>query len=144
MVKLKTKFMNLKKIYYYLYYKLYKLVDSVFFAFWSEWKAYGLISLLDLLVILSALVYYKVFINRYIHIDSNVPVYMVGGIVYFINYMIFCSRDQWKKIIKEFDKLPKKKNIIGGIIVYTFIVLIFANLVFSFYLMSQIDWSLYR
>lgn len=145
MVKIKKhRFMNLKKMYNYLYYKLYKLADSSIFAFWSEWKAYILISLLDLILILSTFIYYNIFINRYINIDSNIPVYALVGIVGFINYMIFYSRDQWKKIVKDFDKLPKKKNIIGGVIVYTFIILVFANLVFSFYLMSQIDWSLYK
>ena len=44
----------------------------------------------------------------------------------------------------EFENWPKKKNIRGGIIVWGIIIFIIANLIFSFYLMSLINWKLYR
>lgn len=60
------------------------------------------------------------------------------------NYFIFHHRDQWKKIVHDFDKLPKQRNRIGSVIVLLVVVAVIANLIFSFYLMSKIDWKLYR
>jgi hypothetical protein len=52
--------------------------------------------------------------------------------------------DVWKDYIKEFDQLPKRKNKIGGWVVFGVLMLIIANMVFAFYQMSLIDWSQYR
>lgn len=132
-------------MYNYLYYKLYKLADSGAFIFWSEWKAFLLINILIFFIFFALSNYYSVFIVKY-NIKNNIDIiiYITYGLICLFNFIIFHLHDNWKTIIKDFDKLPKKKNIIGGVIVYTFIILVFANLVFSFYLMSQIDWSLYK
>lgn len=107
-------------------------------------KANIALSILELLFLISIYVYYKIFINRYIHLNNNLYIWIVTVLVYAFNYIVFQSRDQWKTIIKEFDNLSRKKRIIYDIAVYIFIAFVFANLIFSFYLMSQIDWSLYR
>lgn len=52
--------------------------------------------------------------------------------------------DIWKEYVIEFDQLSKKKNRIGGWIVFGVVLLVVMNLIFSFYLMSQVDWSMYR
>lgn len=136
--------MNLKKAYHYLYYRLYRYYNSGFFVFKTEMKANIALSILELLFLISIYVYYKIFINRYIHLNNNLYIWIITVLVYAFNYIVFQSRDQWKTIIKEFDNLSRKKRIIYDIAVYIFIAFVFANLIFSFYLMSQIDWSLYR
>lgn len=137
--------MNLKKAYHYLYYRLYRYYNSGFFVFWTERKAYISICILDAIFVIFMYNYYTIFINRYIiNQDTSLIGYLITALVCVLNYMIFQSRDQWKTIIKEFDNLSRKKRIIYDIAVYIFIAFVFANLIFSFYLMSQIDWSLYR
>lgn len=133
------------KAYYYLFYKLYKFWKSGHVIFWSEWKASLSIIVLEIWFILSLFVYYKIFINRYIHLaGDNVQIFLLALPIWVINYYIFHHHNQWRSIIAEFDKLPEKENKKGGIIVWSIIILIIANVIFSFYFMSQIDWSLYR
>ncbi len=137
---------RLKKAYYYLFYKLYRWYESVgSFAFWSDWKASFSVDVLLYFIIISIFLYYKVLFNRYVHLSgNNLDAIILVVIVAGTNYFIFHSRNQWKNIVKEFDQLPKKKNRIGGCLVTGFVLLVIANLVFAFYLLSQIDWAKYR
>jgi len=133
------------KAYYYLFYKLYKFWENGHFTFWSEWKASISIIVLQIWFILSLFVYYKIFINRYIHLaGDNIEIYLVAIPIWGINYFIFHHHSKWRSIVVEFDKLPQEKNKIGGIIVWSIIILVVVNVIFSFYLMSQTDWSQYR
>ncbi len=61
-----------------------------------------------------------------------------------MNYFLFYKNKKWKKIIKEFDQLPQKKNRIGSVLVILFLILVMGNFGFAIYMLSQIDWSLYR
>ena len=122
--------MILLKAYQYLFYKLYKFFEtSTYSRWWSEWKAY--ISILAL----SIWLYFA--IDTSYHFFFNVPVkssdtsidlstVIFGIIVGIINWLLFEYQDKWRVIVKEFDKLPKQKNKIGGFIVWTIIVLIIA------------------
>ena len=60
------------------------------------------------------------------------------------NYFIFNYADKWKEIVADFNYLPKNKNRIGGVIFWSIFFLIIASVIFMFYLMSQIDWKLYK
>lgn len=136
---------KIKKAYHYLFYKFYKWYEDAPFVWWSEWKASLSIDLVLYFIIISIFLYYKIFFNRFIHLSENntdaiVLVLIVGG----INYFIFHHQNKWKKIVKEFDQLSIKKNRIGGWLVTGFVCLIIANMIFAFYLMSQVDWTKYR
>ncbi|WP_165041712.1 hypothetical protein [Dysgonomonas sp. ZJ709] len=61
-----------------------------------------------------------------------------------MNYFLFYKNKKWKKIIKEFDQLPQKTNRIGSVLVILFLILVMGNFGFTIYMLSQIDWSLYR
>lgn len=140
--------MTIRKMYYYFYYKLYKLFQVDERDWWSEWKASLTLDVLIFCFLLSLISYYNIFINRYFTLDvPNLKVKL--GIFYFLiialpNYFIFHHKDQWKDIVNEYEQLPKKKNKQGDWIVYIIVLLIIANLIFAFYLMSQIDWQQYR
>jgi hypothetical protein len=85
------------------------------------------------------------FLLVFIHLsENNADILILVMLVSVPNYFIFHHRDQWKDIVKEFDKLPKRKNKIGGWIVFGVVLLIISNMVFAFYQMSLIDWSPYR
>jgi hypothetical protein len=136
---------KIKKAYYYLFYRLYKYYESGPFIWWSDWKAVLFIDMLWIFIGISLVVYYEIFIDRYLHI-GNGELLLIGYVLLISlpNYFIFHHRDQWREIVTQFDMMPKKKHTIYGIIVLFFILLIISNMVFAFYLMSQIDWSQYR
>ncbi len=132
------------KAYYYLFYKLYRFWELVSFPkFWSDFKAIVSIVALEIWFALSLINYYNIFIDRHFYLENTI-FFLIGGIIIGINIISFIYLDKWKEYNEEFNQLPRKKNIIGGIIVWTIILLIIANLIYSFYLMSQIDWSQYR
>ncbi|KPE48943.1 hypothetical protein [Chryseobacterium indologenes] len=139
----------LKKKYYYLFYKIYRFIESISESnggkFWSDWKASLVLDCLIYFLLISLFIYYNIFINPYANLDeSNIDIFVVVVIVALFNYFVFHHRDQWKKIVVEYDKLAKKKNKIGSWIVIGVITMIIVNLIYAFYLMSQIDWSKYR
>ncbi len=137
--------MNIKKAYYYFFYKLYKVAMTGAIKSLSNWYALLAIMVLDSWFILSLYNYYTIFFNRYSSLELKsfkTIIYII--LLLIINYFSFAYKDKWKVYVAEFDKWPRKRNILGGIIVWSFIVLVIANLVFSFYLFSQIDWKQYR
>lgn len=127
------------KFYYYAFYKLYKFWEYVSIPkFWSDFKANISLAALEIWLILILVNYYSVFIDRHFHIEKNVFFFILGIIIIF-HYMAFIHFEKWKEHNMEFDQLTRKENLIGGIIVWSIIVFIIANLIFSFYLMSQVD-----
>jgi hypothetical protein len=112
---------------------------------WSEWKASLALDALIGFFIFSLFIYYAVFIDPFTNIGGKTETIIVMGVLILLpNYFIFHHRDQWKEIVVEFDKMPKKKNRIGSWIVFGIFLFVISNLIFSFYLMSRIDWSQYR
>lgn len=138
---------TLKKIYYYFFYKIYCSVEYTSELsggkFLSAFKASLVMIALEIWSTVSILNFYNIIFNRYMNIPKSI---YIGIVLLFsiISYFTFDYTDVWKSYNKKFDKLPKKKNILGGWIVFGFVLFIITNLVFSFYLMSQIDWSQYR
>src|SRR5215208_2983564 len=127
--------MTIKNIYYYLFYKLYKFSEAAPSKWWSDWKAVLAIDALWVFLGLSGLVYYSVITRHGVNLgDGTFAVILYLICIALPNYFIFHHQDQWKKIIHDFDKLPKHTNRIGGWIVFGVIILIIANLIFSFYL----------
>lgn len=135
----------MKRAYYYLFYKFYKMSEAAPSRWLSDWKAGIVIIALETWLLLSLIIYYNVFIDRYFNLTATSPVIILSSIAILLgNYFAFVHTDEWKAYVKEFDALPKKKNQIGSLIVFAIVVLVIANLVFSFYLMSQIDWKQYK
>jgi len=60
-----------------------------------------------------------------------IPLIIIIG----FNYFTLDFKDYWIKYFKEFDKLPKEKNKKYGMIVWSIIILIIGNMLFSFYLL---------
>jgi|SRR5690554_58203 len=136
---------KIKTGYFYLFYKLYKFYEKGSSVWWSHGKAILTLDVVLFLLVYSFIVYYAVFINRTTNIGGEIQtIWILGALILIPNYFIFEHRDQWKEIVVRFDKLPKKKNIIGGWIVLLIVLIILINLIYSFYLMSQIDWSQYK
>lgn len=138
---------KIKKYYYYFYYKWYRLIEytstELGGAFWTDFKAGIAIIALQIWFIVSLFNYYNIFIDRYINFSKNTYI-TIGLIIAFLNTLSLSFVIFWKEYFKSFDELPQKVNKKGSWIVFGISAFIVLNLVFSFYLMMQIDWSKYR
>jgi hypothetical protein len=135
----------MSKAYYYLFYRLYRWYEKGPSVWLSEWKASFSIDVLIYSVIIFLFIYYKIFFNRYAFLsEGNVDVLLVVLPVVLANYLIFHHQDQWKKMVLEFDKMPKAVHKRWGLWLWGIVFIVIANLIFSFYLLSQIEWSEYR
>lgn len=123
--------MSIKKAYYYLFYKLYKFSEAAPSKWLSDWKAELCIDVLEIFIVASFIYYFDIslgngnFFYLFFMLAISIP-----------NYLIFHHKDQWKTIVEEFDTLPKKQNRIGGIIIWSIILLIIINLILSVYYMD--------
>jgi uncharacterized membrane protein YukC len=134
---------KIKRAYYYLFYKFYKMSEAAPSRWMSDWKAGIVIIALEIFLLYSLVNYYNVFVDKFFDFGKGSVISTVL-IVCLLNYLLFVHTDKWKDYVKEFDQLPKKKNRIGSWIVFGIVLFVVANLIFSFYLMSKIDWSQYR
>lgn len=116
----------MKSLYYYFFYKIYKFWDLISIPkFWSDAKALLSIMILELFILQSCVLYYVAFVNK--QSDFGEGIIETSGMVLLVlipNYFVFYHQDRWKMIIREFDKWPKRKNMIGGIIVWAIILTI--------------------
>lgn len=132
----------MKNVFYYLFYRLYLLAKNTPTAFSYSFVAGVFYIALQAWLIVSMTNYYNIFIDRYFRLDFSyiwVPVLLITSIqIYFFVY-----RDNWRDYIKKFDALPKKTNLKYGIASWIFFILIIINLLYSYHLMFEIDWSKY-
>lgn len=136
---------RLRHCYYYLFYKFYKFSEAAPSRWASDWKAGLIIIVLEIWLIVSILNYYNVFVDRYFDWGIDSPVVLISGFsIFAFNYYAFVYLDVWKDYVKQYDRLPKAVNRRGSLITIGIVLLVFGNLIFSFYLMSKIDWAPYR
>lgn len=139
----------LKKMYYYFFYKIYCSIEYTSELsggkFLSAFKASLVMIALEIWILISLGAYYAFSTKTAVELSISQPIVIIPLVIIVgFNYFTFDYTDIWKNYNKEFEKLPKKKNQIGGWIVFDFVLFVISNLIFSFYLMSQIDWSQYR
>ncbi len=129
--------MSIKKAYFYLFYKFYKFGERSPSVFPSDWTAATSIAILEVLFIVSLKFYYIEYIDPK---NELTPLQMIlaGIVIVLINSFAFIINDSWKHYIKEFDKLPRYKNIIGTWVVLLVVVFILVNAAISFKAMSEI------
>ena len=138
--------MKLLKAYQYLFYKLYRFYEtSMYSKWWSEWKAY--VSMLALsiwfyLALETSYYYYFDIPVSYSDTDTYLSILVFGSIIAVINWLLFEHQDKWKNIVSEFDKLPKKNNRIGGVVVWAIIISIIVFYWFySISLLSKLNYK---
>ncbi|MRI63203.1 hypothetical protein EDM00_04235 [Ornithobacterium rhinotracheale] len=104
----------------------------------SDFKAGVSIIALEIWLVMTIINYYNVYINRQFHLNK-ITFLIIGLFIAISNIKLFTFSDLWKEYNKEFAQLSKKKNIIGGMIVWSIIIFVIINFIYSFYLMSQIN-----
>ncbi|SDZ97322.1 hypothetical protein SAMN05660909_00396 [Chitinophaga terrae (ex Kim and Jung 2007)] len=135
----------LKHYYWYFFYKMYRLAENAPSRWWSEWKAILFVSVLEIVALMTLEGYFSIIFKHDILPGyDNLVTILPAVVVTLFNYFFFLHHNRWKSYIKELDKQSSKQQLIGGLIVWSLVFLIFANLVFMFFLMSRINWSLYR
>lgn len=135
-----------KYLYYYFFYKLCKLYENSFYTTLADFRALISVITLKICFLFSIINYAEVFTKKNI-INSN-PYHITNIIIFalfiLMDIYMLVVKSEWKLYFKEFDKLPNIKNRNGCIAVAVIILFIFMNLIYSFYLMSQIDWQRYN
>ena len=100
---------------------------------------------LETWILLSLGAYYVVYTKKFVELSITMPIAYVPAVIIFIfNYIALHYKDRWKQFNTEFDNYSNRISRIGSWIVFGVVVLIISNLIYSFYLMSLIDWSKYR
>jgi len=130
----------IKKCYFYLFYKLYVWYESSTLKWWSDGKAALSISILEIMLLITSEGMLSVLFRRnlFAYVSATIT---IAVIIIVSNHFIFIHNDSWKPYVEKFNKLPKKRNLIGGIIVWTIVMLVFAALIFMYYLLSQVGWN---
>ena len=130
--------MKFIKTYQYLYYKIYNFLKlTELDGFWMEWRAYCLMISINIFALFSILNYFTVITKVYIKFpDNKIWICIFSLVLSLVNYRLLLSKNRWKEIIKEFDKLPRKTNDKGTLVSWIIIIFIIVNLIFSFFLMS--------
>lgn len=128
--------------YHHIYYKLYKVSGVYFTNSLKKESAFVFILILELITILSFVNYY-IYKTKHIIDFDMIELLVISIILSLINYNVFFSKSQWKMIVQEHEKLTDKKNRLGTLCVCSLIIILLANFIFSYYLLSLIDWSLY-
>ncbi len=133
---------SIKKAYDYLFYKIYKHFESGPSIWLSDWKASFSILVLEIWLCLSVLNYCSIIFKKALLSDTILTICSVSLVFLLavIKYFTFEHQDRWKKVVKDFDDLPKNKNRIGSYVTLAVILIIIVNLIFSFFLLSKVKW----
>ena len=134
------------KWYYYFFYKMYKQHEGSWLA---ETKAMVYTGFIIGMILLTVLINYKIHVNRYFELDDTanfkIKLFLFLLLIIGLPHYCFLSRDdKWILIVRKFDRLPKRKNKIGGWVIFILCAFILVNLIYSYYQLSLIDWSKYR
>jgi hypothetical protein len=108
----------------------------------SSWKASFSLMVLEIWTFLSIINYIS-FLTKRIFSDE----FLVFVCISFVlasslhKFFTFENKNKWRIYIREFSKLSPRKNRQGTFIIWIFILLLICNLIFSFYLLSKVDWK---
>lgn len=130
--------MNIKKAYYYLFYKFYKFGEASPSTYPSDFTATFAIVCLELIFLISVKFYYSEFFDpnddfTFVSFQTLIPFIAV----ILINYFAFINNENWKTYVDQFDKLPKRKNLIGTWIVVGIVVFVIGSLALACHIMGE-------
>jgi hypothetical protein len=132
----------MRNAYYYLFYRIYRVVEksskTMGGAFFTDFKAVCLLIILEIYLLFSIGIYWTEIGDFNIELRLELPiVYVPLILVIGLNSIAFGNRKVWQRYVAEFERWPKRKNVIGGWIVVSLMSLLVANFIFAFYLLSH-------
>jgi hypothetical protein len=123
--------------YQYIFYQLYKLTED--WGFWPEGRVFSFMIILDVALLGSLVNFYTILTNEFVHLPSNqIYMFIMVSIIVIINYCLLLKGNKKEEIISVFDKMPLKKNIIGGIIVFVGVILLIVIFITSLFYVTKI------
>jgi uncharacterized membrane protein YidH (DUF202 family) len=129
----------MKKAYYYLFYKFYKFSKIGPSIFPNDWIAGVAIVLIEVYCFSALLLYYKIFVDRTVVFKlSSIGIFVPLIGICVLNYMAFIHDNTWQKYVHDFDKLPRRRNIIGTWFVIIILVILFVSVIASFNYYSEV------
>jgi hypothetical protein len=133
----------LSKVYYYIFYRFYKLFDSAPSRWWSEGKAGAAMTLMTIFLVFTIEGYYSISTRKNIIPENNgkLIVSVLAFVIGAINYFIFAHNQRWQNIVLDFEKHSESCQRVGKLLFWFVILFLFVNMVYMFYLTSQIDWE---
>jgi hypothetical protein len=130
---------RIKRAYYYFYYRIYKTFNKDDHPLFSVgFRADIVIMAVKGWTAIALYAYLSILLGYRIELSITEPlglipfVLAVGSTLYFLTFS-----NKWKPYFEEFEKLPKRKNLIGGIIVWGMVILSFINFIISVNLMKN-------
>lgn len=132
--------MNLNEAYYYLYYIIYKFWSKNYSPLLSNsFKADVCMMALKIWFLISIYSYLSIFMGKKIKVSITEPlglipvILIIGSTLYF-----FTFSNKRNLYFEKFDKMPKRKNQIGRIIVWSIVIFICVNFILSVNIMKSI------
>ncbi len=105
-------------------------------AFLTDFKTVCLLIILEIYLLFSFGIYRAEIGDFNIELKLDMPiVYVPLILVVGLNSIAFGNRKVWQRYVAEFERWPKRKNVIGGWIVVSLMSLLVANFIFAFYLL---------
>ncbi len=131
--------------YAYLFYFFYNSVNKVKGNILVQFKAVLMVLGLEMILITSGF-YYGVYFYKFDLPEDFNKLNLLFLIVPLVGLKLwfFERNDNWKTYISKFSAWPEIKQRKWNRVMRFIVFFVFANLIFSFYLMSQIDWRQYR
>jgi hypothetical protein len=125
--------MSIELIHHYIFYKMYKFWDFFSYPkFASDFKATVSMVLLETSLFACIPFYYAAHTGKIFYLDlKDIRILIPSLVIMLVNYMSFIRNDNWKKYMSQFDSLPKRKNILGSVVVLLLTITIFSNVIYS-------------
>ncbi len=134
------------KFYYIFFYKLFRLFKSTANEGWEDWKALVALCLITVLLLVQGYVYFLVFFPE-LSFDIPYPqptLFLISFALCSMHYYLTLHKEKWKAYIDVYNSFSKMQKITSSLLMFFFLCLIVCGLFFSFYKLSQVNWSVYR
>ncbi len=134
----------MKKIqitYDYIFYVIYRFWEKAPSRWWSDWK-----TVITICFFIGFALSASINITIYLLNVDLVPRTKVLPIIFSLavfglNYYYFLYKDKWRERILRFQTLGKKANCVGKTLIVIMAGTIIGSLIFSYYLLSIVDWQ---
>lgn len=126
----------LKKGYHYLFYKLYMMFNSGEIKGMPEGRTYAALLIIGALVFDTIVSFVAILTDKREFLVENANLFYNIFFIFFaiFNYIVFLYNNRWKKVIKSFSNIEKRKNRYGTIIIYSILLIIVIVWLYSMYI----------
>jgi hypothetical protein len=130
------------KFLYYFYYRVYGVCVSISDDFMNAIKPTVIMGVTIIQLTIQAVIWYSILTKSNFSIDPIFGLITVS-ILTVVTYLIFFRNNEWKKNFQDFQNYSPNKKTVWDISIVVIIFGVLAFTIFSFYRLSQIDWSKY-